>query len=319
MKILHLPLNVPGSEQIGQARGFAEIFDYDVFDYLSLTGQFGNHQVNEMLLAKVADMQPDIIWAQLQETNILTPETFATIRQNWPHIWLTTWSGDARVTVPPYLASVLPHFDIFYNCTDQQTLYEPYCRRYEFMPIAVDPYEVQTYLPMSNVPEIVFIGNHYGMDAFPNSRSRYELMKLLSMQYGNRFGVYGAGWPHGEVNLLNVCAVKEQGSIYNQAKVVVSMDHFNDMCYWSERRLWALASETPVVIESHPKIEDYFYDDVECLIFNDHGKAITSIEEALQSGKDYINHAKKKILREHTWTSRAQQVLDDYKNFYKER
>lgn len=315
MKILHLPLNVAGSEQVGQQRGFNEVFEtYEGYDYLAVAGLYGNEEANRRLLETVSSHQPDIIWAQLQETNVLTPDTWATIRAEYPNTWLTTWSGDARTYVPPYLYSILPHFDIFYNATDQEKLYEGVCRRYEFMPIAVDPYEVTTFKEVSGVPDIIFIGNHYGVDAFPNSRNRYDTMVELTREFGDRFGVYGTGWPEGVgINLLGGVPIKDQGSYYKAAKVVISMDHFNDMKYWSERRLWALASSTPVAMEIDPTYPEYF-EDLDIIHFNESTAtwAVKTIMEQYEDRKSKKNQDY--ILTKHTWTQRAQQIRKDYED-----
>lgn len=310
MKILHLPLNVAGSEQVGQGRGFREVFeDVYEFDYLKYAGQNGNEATNREFMRIVEEWKPDLGWFQLQETNVLTAETFAYVRENYPDFWTTSFSGDARTYVPPYLYSILPQFDIFYNATDQEKMYEGICRRYEFMPIAVDPIEVTTFKEVEGVPEIIFIGNHYGIDAFPNSRNRYDTMAALSQEFGDKFGVYGTGWPEtGDIHLMGGIPLKDQGSYYHAAKVVISMDHFNDMRYWSERRLWALASGSEVLMENHPGAMEEFGD---YAYFFEGPHAAVSMAR-LSSGKDDLLDGKEFILNNHTWTQRALQVRKDY-------
>lgn len=327
MTILHLPLNVPGSEQLGQRKGFTQVFDkYSEFDYLKKAGELGNEGTNRLLIEWVDSIKPDIIWAQLQNTDTITTETWKIIREKHPDMWLTTWNGDARSEPLPYLIQYLNYFDIYYSATDQFDLYKPYCKRMEFMPIAVDPTEVTTFKEVQGVPDIVFIGNHYG-DSFPNSAARYQLMAALTREFGNSFGVYGSGWPSGEVNLLGPVALKDQGSYYHAAKVVISMDHFKDMNYMSERRLWALASGTFTYIEKHPGIEQYFESGVHCGYFETAEELIAKIRKHQllleELPKDHWAHqetpllesnAVKVVLNNHTWTQRAERVRSDYES-----
>lgn len=315
MKLLHLPLNVPGSEQVGQANGFREVFDEVVeFDYLPYTGQNGNDATNRELLRLVDTVKPDIIWAQLQETNILTPHTWGQVKQFHPEAWLTTWSGDSRDYVPPYLASVLPLFDIFYNATDQK-MYLDYAKRMELMPIAIDPGEGSNFSHVTPpVPKIVFIGNHYG-DTFPNSQGRLELMIALSKEFGNDFGVYGSGWPHGEINLLGATELKHQSTYYHKAKVVISIDHFKDFCFWSERRIWALMSATPTLVQWHPGIEKYFKDHKCSIFFMGPEDCIEHARWLLDNPNDaeFIGERGRKVaLENHTWKQRGEQIRKDY-------
>jgi hypothetical protein len=116
-KILHLPLNVEGSFQSGQIKGLKEIFgeeNYKLFDYLPMEGQLGRGGVNSALIQTIADWQPNIIWAQLQETNTIVDSTWSEIKSKWPNIWLTQWNGDIREVIPAYQLSILPYFDINY-------------------------------------------------------------------------------------------------------------------------------------------------------------------------------------------------------------
>lgn len=316
MKLLHLPLNVPGSEQIGQEKGFRNVFEEcRVFDYLTLQGINGKGSTNQELCALVNEFKPDIIWAQLQETDVITPETWQTIRRDFPKIWLTCWSGDARTYVPTGMQQWLRYFDVFYNDTDQWHLYEPHCKRYEFMPIAVDPDEVTDFShPTPYEREIIFIGNNYG-ETFTNGKFRADLMHHLSVVFGDKFGVIGTGWDSGQVTVLGSCPVKHQGAYYNKAQVCISVDHIQDILHWSERLIWCLGSGTPTVVQYQPEIERWFKDDNTCLYFKTPEECVEKINYLLHN-KQYAQsigaRGKREVLTNHIWSKRAQQVKDDY-------
>lgn len=318
-KVLHLPLNVAGSEQIGQEKGFREVFgseNYVQFDFLSFCGQFGNAAANEELKNLFSVHRPDIMWAQFQETAIITPETIKFIREMYPKAWLTTWSGDARDYLPTYLSQVLPFMDIFYNDTDQVEMYKPYCKRYEFMPIAVDGDEVMADFPIaSKVPEIIFIGNNYG-GTFSNGRFREELMHRLSLEFGDKFGVFGNGWDSGQVTALGPIPLKQQGAYYRQAKIVLSIDHIQGILHWSERLPWALASGSKVIIEEQPHLSDNIKAVFRIFKKGNPENAISIIKQELETinrrGIHVWESNRLFILENHTWKNRAEQILKDY-------
>ncbi|MCR4307654.1 MAG: glycosyltransferase [Candidatus Berkelbacteria bacterium] len=321
MKILHMPLTVPGSEQVGQEKGLREVFGegYLKFDYLPMEGQQGKEATNQTLVNIVKEFKPDIVWAQIQETTTITPKTWETIRKENPNLWLTTWSGDARDYVPQNLQQILPFFDIFYNDTDQVDMYKPYLEscRYEFMPIAVDPDEATDYShPTGPVPEIVFIGNHYA-NTFSNGQFRKELMMALSREFGDKFGVYGTGWNQGEVNWVGMCPVKHQGAYYNRAKVVVSVDHIKGILHWSERLIWAMMSGTPVIVEYQPGIEERLTSINTIASGPSTDGFIAACHDALGDElgwkfKKVAEYAKIEAMSKHTWKQRAERIKLDY-------
>lgn len=325
MKILHLPLTVPGSEQVGQEKGFRQVFgdvNYQKFDFLPLQGELGKNATNEALKATALEYQPDIIWAQLQETDVILPETWQQIKEQHPNIWLTCWSGDARDYVPAGMQQWLKYFDIFYNDTDQLELYKPYCNRYIVMPIAVDPEEGTDYSHLTpNIPDIVFIGNNYGT-TFSNGPFRQELMAALTKEFGNHFGVFGTGWDQNEVNILGSCPVKHQGAYYHKAKIIISVDHIKGILHWSERLVWALMSGTPVIMENQQNFQGY---DIEARVITfEQGNikaAIDNIHKTLEVSEERRTKKAEEIkdwaLTTQTWKQRAETVLSDYELYRK--
>lgn len=320
MKLLHLPLTVPGSEQVGQEKGFRRVFgndNYRQFDFLPLEGEIGKHATNEMLKSVVADFQPNIIWAQIQETSTITPETWQEIRRVFPSLWITMWSGDARDYVPETLKQIYPYFDVFYNDTDQVEMYLPFLGncQYKFMPIAVDPDEGTDFSHPTppRVPEIIFIGGNYGH--FSNSPFRFEVMKALSKEFGDQFGVFGHGWPQNEVNWLGSCPVKHQGAYYHQAKVVISVDHIQGILHWSERLIWAMMSGTPVVMEDQRGLatQDTIYPFVSVFEQGNINDCIQKVRDLL-SDPFRATAAQSAAVTYHAWEERAKQVKEDYVN-----
>lgn len=290
MKILHLPLNVTGSEQYGQARGMREVFDEVVeFDYLNVNNP------NEKLL-EVAKQGFDLCWMQLQETNLITPETLKAVR---PYIKvMTQWMGDIREVVPEYQQKIGKLFDITYLGFDHRKMYQPHCNDVKLMMIAVDPDEVTSHIMQEPSHDVVFIGNHYG-NQFPESDFRLEMVKLLKNKY--KALVLGTGWPEGLSD--GVCAVKDQGLNYSKGKICISVNHFNDIKYYSERLLWCLASGRPTIAKRTPDLE--FKEHDHYLGFDDLNEMTRMIDYALETDLlQMANNARNEVTTKHNWEER---------------
>lgn len=314
MKILHLPLNVAGSEQYGQRSGMKEVFGEEnvyEYDYLEEDRQHGVERANKRLIEIVEEFKPDVYWGQHQETSTITPETFNTIR---PKIkFMSHWSGDIRSVVPNYLQQISPLFDITYIAMKGHIpMYNQFCPDVRYMPIAVSPDEVNPpERKLDFCPEIVFIGNHYG-NMFPDSNERVEVMGVLTRMFPS-FGVYGNSWPDS-VRSYGSCPLKDQIHYYRQAKVCISMNHFNKVeNYYSERLLWCLASGTPCLVKYFPGIENEFRNIITFKDYNECGALCKKILESPQDYQEIANRAKEEILQYHSWTNRFQQLKKDIK------
>lgn len=298
MKVLHLPLNVPGSEQIGQSRGMREVFDEVVeFDYLNYSGD-----VNAKLV-EISKQGFDIAWMQLQETNIIQPSTLIDIKNNIK--LLTQWNGDIRRDIPSYQQLISPLFDITYLGFDHLKEYNYGDTR--LMMIAVDPEEVKV-SPQQKEYEVVFIGNHYG-NQFPDSELRLELVRLLKGRFNTK--VLGFGWPEGLSD--GMCPVKEQSQWYTKGKTCISINHFNDIKYYSERLLWCLASGTPTIVKRTPNLE--FKENEHYLGFDDVNECVRQIELVLQYPERFDKMGKlasNEVIKKHNWTERFKQLKKDY-------
>lgn len=305
-KILHGPLQVSGSEQIGQEKGFREVFgdeNYKQFDFLRLEGELGKGAMNSSLYGTIADWKPDILWAQLQDTASIQPQMLEKIRQDFPNLWLTQWNGDIREVVPVYQSQIGRYFDITYLGFDHQKIYTPHAKRVEIMMIAVDPDEV-TIEPQAKEYDVVFIGNHYD-NQFPDTKLRLRLMQVLKEHFNTL--VLGNGWPEGISS--GSCPVKEQGKWYAKGKTCISINHFNNIKYYSERLLWCLASGTPTIAFKTPELE--FEDGVHYLGFSDVDECVRHVRNVLKEDFD-TTKAVEEVITNHNWTRRAEQVRRDY-------
>ena len=318
MKILHLPLQVLGSEQVGQATGMREVFDEVVeFDYLNMPKDEANQKLKE-----IAKQKFDIGWFQLQETNWILPETLKEIKPYFKH--LVQWNGDIREVVPEYQQKIGKYFDITYLGFDHIKQYQPYCNELKIMMIAVDPVEVTRHFQkqpqaidkknqeikiekLEKEYDVIFIGNHYG-NQFPDSQFRLDLINLLRGKFNLK--VFGFDWPFE----TETCPVKSQGYYYSRAKVCLSINHFNNVKYYSERLLWCLASGTPCVAKKTPDLE--FLEGTHLLPFDDMDECVRLVGAVLDSPHQFdamASRALSEVIKNHTWTNRFKQLKEDLK------
>lgn len=301
MKCLFLPLNVPGSEQHGQSRGMHEVFDEVVeFDYLNSSNPNGE-------LLRIAAQGFDVAWMQLQDTRVITAETLREVKKNVK--FMTQWNGDIREIIPAYQLDIAPLFDVTYLGFDHLEQYRKIGANPKLMMIAVDPTEVEpTQSPVMPLFDVTFIGNHYE-GQFPDSSTRLELIKVLKAKFNTK--VLGNGWPDGIAD--GNCPVKEQSNWYANSRVALSINHFNNIKYYSERLLWCLGSGTPTVAMRTPDLE--FIEDAMYLGFNDTNECVRQIEFLLQYPG--LSHrigqlGQQEVIKNHNWTERFKHLRSDY-------
>lgn len=305
-KILHLPLEVFGSEQNGQRKGLYEVFGQEnvySFDYLN----YPPEKVNNKLIEIVREFKPDIGFFQLQDTRVITPETLIAIK---PYInFMTQWNGDIREVVPLYQQQIGKYFDVTYLGFDHIAKYLPFCNKVKLMMIAVDPTEVEpTQAPVMPLFDVTFIGNHYA-NQFPDSSTRLELIKVLKAKFNTK--VLGNGWPDGIAD--GSCPVKEQSNWYANGRVALSINHFNNVKYYSERLLWCLGSGVPTVAMRTPDLE--FEEGKHYLGFEDTNECVRQIELILQHPERFTmmgTLAQSTVIAQHNWTERYKQLRKDY-------
>jgi spore maturation protein CgeB len=116
-----------------------------------------------------------------------------------------------------------------------------------------------------NMPEIVYLCNEYG--TFPESAYRVEIVKSLMANFGDRFKIHGAGWDrHGiKTNAVNNHV---EYSLYNSAKIAISVSNFNLSKYYSDRLLRIMACGGAVAMSHDFKdLKTEFTPDKDIVVF----------------------------------------------------
>lgn len=317
-RVLVAPLNY-SHRQEGQYQAFREVFGDGVqeFDYMHYVRQ--DKSPDKKLIAAAEKFSPDWIWLQLQNSEAIRPETLAELRRRWPRCLVTHWMGDCRPQVASYLASVCREtHGTLISSVGQIPLYRAvgaprvtYCQI--GLDTAADLDGIPPWDPSFRVPEVVFCGGYYGHVAEFARGTAQRLATLTALtRAGLDVGVVGGGWP-SDIRTVGECHVKQQHHVYRRAKVVVAVNHFNDVDrYYSDRLLIAMASGTPVVAWHVPGLEHEFTNMLHLILATSEADFVDRVKWLLAHPAEAaaIGRAgREKAARDHTWTARIRQIL----------
>lgn len=178
----------------------------------------------------------DVMFLQIQSAGVIMPELLEHLNKH--KIKIFNFTGDVRQPLPKWYIDLAPHCTtLFTNNTDVEYL-RSLGHKAVYFQIGYNS-NFYTYLGnkyMVSSP-IVFMGNHYP-GAFPLSQFRYDMVTFLQKEYGDRFQVYGKGYP-GAIDLNY--KQREEANIYRSALIGINCSHFNLKQYSSDRMLRIMA------------------------------------------------------------------------------
>ena len=140
---------------------------------------------------------------------------------------------------------------------------------------------------------------------------RIKIISLFNKNFGNRFCAYGVGYINSKGNMNFF----KQNDIYNGAKIILSINHFNDVeLYFSDRQLISMASGTLTLCHYIPGLEKYFKNKEELVWFKTEEEALELANYYLNSNHqeevEYIGkNGSKKVLEEHSYFCRVQKLF----------
>lgn len=194
---------------------------------------------------------PDLVFMQLQGTPL-----DKSILQRFRSSFIVQWTGDARQPMPGhyiFLGKKI-NLSLFTNTNDVETMRKSGCAA-DYLQISADH---NIYNPEGNkaaCPDVVFMANNY-TNRFALSNYRYDMVKYLKESYGNRFGVYGAGWRGLETaNFMFKQSI--EASIYRGCKIAINCSHYDLGRYTSDRMFRIMMSGAFCLTKSFPKMEEY--------------------------------------------------------------
>jgi hypothetical protein len=294
---------------ITQKRGLVQAFaahgDVLDFDY------FANDRATlfDGMVIRLDQFQPDIVFTQIQGSDIFTPAQIRELRTHAPTAVWCNWSGDSwawSLTSPEMLA--LAHeYDLWLVAApDVLPIYAENSINARFWQIGLEQPEPP--LPEMPTYDVVFMGNVI-------SEKRRALLEFLRGLEGVSVGIYG-DWDKSDGH--NTYNFAEGESLYKNATLAIAdMAYVDQSNYVSNRPLQILAAGGALLLHQHVDKMDVLlgiehakhflewsdFDDLRWVIAEfrkpDHKKTRRNIALA---GKKYV-------LAHHTWGKRVEQLL----------
>lgn len=252
-KVLHFRLDAPG---IYSSNGIEEAFrnlgySYQGVDWQNLRFSFGITHLREAMISSAKSYQPDIIFMHIQNSEILDEETAMELSK---HGFVINYTFDVRSKEKTqWMYDLAPHIGFTFfacwedvaNCAALDIENTGHVHSSCDMSLYRD-------LDMIRLNDIVFIGNRTTDTnmKFEKAQERVEMVEALADAFGDRFKVYGMGWPYSKL-----IKPSEEVIIYNSFKVVVCQNQFNRVGYCSDRQWKAMACGAYTLCQDFPGID----------------------------------------------------------------
>lgn len=272
------------------------------------------HKFQSMIENEVDAFEPDLVLFQIQGIGDVLPQTIHKLRGLYPDTTFVNFNGDIRKEVEPLLIDVakechltlLPSPDLFleYNTRGADNVM--------YWPIAVDPEYLAATRDKEKEFDVVFLGSHYPNAEFPLGQERYDVVEALHKSK-LRLGLFGTGWPEkwharytGDDTMTNV-------SIYERAKLAISVSQFDLWGYTSDRLYRICATGCPAVVHSFKGIKEHgFIGGDNCYTFDDHSSVVDVCKFALaDSQREWPIglEGRQLILDRHNYDRRVDELL----------
>jgi hypothetical protein len=308
--------------QVGMVHAFEGIFgkqNVRHFDYLELARRtnWGIEHVNDEFVKAAVDWKPDWCWLQLQDSNVISPDSLERLREKLPSSVLSHWTGDPREKLSSYFKSIcrsthitfsamLGFLDKYREGGAPEAMYVAHGLDWD-----EDVMGNPRWDPPMRVPEVVYCGNHYG-DRMVGSEEREACVRAL-FDAKIDIGVFGGGWEKTGLPMAGQCKVKQQMHVYQKAKVVLTVNHHPGLAgYHGDRTIIGMASGTPVVTPYFPRMEDEFTEGTDLLAFRSKAELVEKVKMLLgdeEMRKTIGAQGRRRAMLSHTWFSRIFQVL----------
>lgn len=310
--------------QKGMIDAFAKIFggpSIQHYDYLQEQRDgWSIGDINDRFVKAAVDFRPDFCWLHLQETNIIQAQSLARVKRAIPNCVITSWMGDCRTSVSPYLASICGAVDLMLVSSVGQIpmFIMAGAKEVRYLQIGLDWDEDvlgnPPWNPPFRIPEVVFCGAYYG-NLYPGTVDRVAAVRALQGA-GIDIGIIGNGWPQGQAfPVAGTCGVKQQHHIWKRCKVAINVNHFNDIQnYYSDRQIIAMASGRPLVCKYVPGLESEFENGKHCLWYHDEMELVRHVRSLLVDPAlaQRIGQAgREEVIKNHTWEARIKDLLPD--------
>lgn len=312
--ILHVALIAPGFSNNGIMKGMfdAGAADYRLFDFQLHRFQYGKEKMEAMLIEEAEKMLPDMIFLQIQGSDVLT---FATFRRLAKIAFTVNFNFDIRSKEQTeWLYALAPHLGLI--CfSNQRDVDECKSRGYKNTMCLQSAADKEVYKPGNAVRSgSVFIGNNFlntNID-FPLSAERADMVAMLQQNFPEQFSVYGNNW-----GVNKMIGHEEEIKVYQSALIGICQNNFSEPKYTSDR-IWRLMSCGVFCLTKYFEgIDDMFirYHHLDWWETLDELK--TKLAYYLKDEartKDIAFNGMNHVRAHHTWGARMKEMMDFIQN-----
>jgi hypothetical protein len=313
LRILHIALMKGDS---GFPRALKKLGEYLEIDFGAILSAHGPAGLNRIIVDNVNNFKPDLVFMQIQTDGIIFPETARYVSER---AFFLHWGGDKRKELSPYYTSIAPYVSLT-CCTCEEDIQAMKDRGWkaDFLQIGFDPQIYRPGLEKVDCPPIVFMGNNYG-DQFPLSGQRREMVEFMQREFGDKFAVYGNGWPFNPHSFNHDQPLEAR--YYNSCKIAISYNHFDTLRYTSDRIFRILGSGALCISHRYKGIEKDFES-------GKHLETFGNLPELAEKCRTYLsdeanrsliaNNGKELAHSKFTFDHMAQNILKLYNNYKNE-
>lgn len=336
-KVLHVALVAPngysnkGLMDAFLNNGFSEYF---LFDYQLQSFSIGKDLMQSALIQEADKIKPDIIFLQVQSSEVLTLSTFQTLSRI---AFTVNYTFDIRTKdQTEWLYNLAPVLGLI--CfSNQRDVDECRSRGFNNTMVLQSSADFEIYKPgkeKCNCPcheegsgmmhivaccdggyvdkkrsGVVFVGNNYVNTniEFPLSKDRENMVKFLQLKFGSYFEVYGNNWSGSKLTTQ-----KEEVEIYQNAKLAINHNNFDEPAYTSDR-LWRIMGTGAFCLTK-------YFKGIECLFKKGYHLDWWSTLEELNKMVDYYvqvpmaheiiaRRGMEHVRSNHSWTARIKEMM----------
>jgi len=214
--------------------------------------------------------KPDIVFMQIQHDR---PELLPVVQVMNKKAVVINCCGDVREPMPEWYKTFSKHcITAFSNMEDVNEIGG------EYLQIGIDPQIFNRDKLVVKSRDIVFMANR--SMCFPLSEYRVKTVDFLKRIYKEKFELYGS-WPMANGNFNH--DQYGENRIYNEAKIGISISHFDRHRYFSDRLPRIMGSGCFALSHHYKDIEKDFEVGQHLDTFKDHAELQRKIDYYLQN------------------------------------
>lgn len=309
--VLHIAIIAPGGySNAGLMKAFFENWfsEYTCFDYQEKIFNSDKEAMRRMLIQEAERLKPDLLFLQIQASDILDVQTFKRLSEI---SFTVNYTFDIRTSEQTeWLYNLAPVLGLI--CfSNQRDVNECKRRGYENVMCLQSSVDMEVYRPAEKERSgVVFIGNNFENTShnFPLSVERTAMVEFLQKTFPDQFKVYGGNW-NGSPMIMQ----KEEIEVLQSAAIAINQNNFDEELYTSDR-IWRTISCGALCLTK------YFVGIEKLLTRYEHLDWWESFDELSEKVSFYLSN---KILAEemaekgmayarvnHTWAARVKEMMD---------